>query len=96
MRACVARGCRTEGTLPGGLKVRRRAAPFSRTLAAARALHARVDHARANHRQKRGGGAFHADGALKQHERQTGKDRREEKCGPREVHRRPRGRGQLV
>ncbi|MCM2333690.1 MAG: L-serine ammonia-lyase [Anaeromyxobacteraceae bacterium] len=35
MRACVARGCRTEGTLPGGLKVRRRAAPLARALAAA-------------------------------------------------------------
>jgi L-serine dehydratase len=35
MQACVARGCRTEGTLPGGLKVRRRAAPLARALAAA-------------------------------------------------------------
>ena len=35
MQACVARGCRTEGTLPGGLKVRRRAAPLARALLAA-------------------------------------------------------------
>ncbi len=35
MQACVARGCRTEGTLPGGLKVRRRAAQMARALAVA-------------------------------------------------------------
>jgi L-serine dehydratase len=35
MQGCVARGCRTEGTLPGGLKVRRRAAPLARALLAA-------------------------------------------------------------
>jgi L-serine dehydratase len=34
MQACVARGCRTEGTLPGGFKVRRRAAALSRALTA--------------------------------------------------------------
>jgi L-serine dehydratase len=28
MKECVDRGCRTEGTLPGGLRVRRRAAPL--------------------------------------------------------------------
>jgi L-serine dehydratase len=33
MQACVARGCRTEGTLPGGLQVRRRAALMARGLA---------------------------------------------------------------
>ncbi len=33
MRDCVARGCRQEGTLPGGLKVRRRAADMYRKLA---------------------------------------------------------------
>ncbi|MEO0853285.1 MAG: L-serine ammonia-lyase, partial [Cyanobacteria bacterium J06648_11] len=32
MQACVARGCRTEGTLPGGLKVKRRAAALYRSL----------------------------------------------------------------
>ncbi len=32
MQACVERGCRTEGILPGGLKVRRRAAPLHRKL----------------------------------------------------------------
>ncbi|MEM9155097.1 MAG: L-serine ammonia-lyase [Cyanobacteria bacterium P01_F01_bin.33] len=32
MRACVERGCRTEGTLPGGLKVKRRAAALYRSL----------------------------------------------------------------
>lgn len=32
MRQCVDRGCRTEGTLPGGLKVKRRAAPWARRL----------------------------------------------------------------
>lgn len=32
MQACVARGCRTEGVLPGGFKVRRRAAALYRDL----------------------------------------------------------------
>ena len=32
MQDCVERGCRTEGILPGGFKVRRRAAAFARTL----------------------------------------------------------------
>ena len=32
MQECVARGCRTEGTLPGGFKVRRRAAQLYRDL----------------------------------------------------------------
>ena len=32
MKACVARGCRTEGHLPGGLRVKRRAAELYRTL----------------------------------------------------------------
>ena len=32
MRECVARGCRTEGVLPGGLEVRRRAAALHRRL----------------------------------------------------------------
>ena len=32
MQACVARGCRTEGVLPGGFKVRRRAAALHRSL----------------------------------------------------------------
>ncbi len=32
MQACVARGCRTEGVLPGGFKVRRRAAELARRL----------------------------------------------------------------
>jgi L-serine dehydratase len=34
MRACVARGCATDGVLPGGLDVRRRAAAMYRTLTA--------------------------------------------------------------
>lgn len=34
MRDCVERGCRTEGILPGGMKVKRRAAPFYRKLVA--------------------------------------------------------------
>ena len=34
MRECVERGCRCEGILPGGLKVRRRAAPMHRRLIA--------------------------------------------------------------
>lgn len=32
MESCVARGCREEGILPGGLKVKRRAAPMFRKL----------------------------------------------------------------
>jgi L-serine dehydratase len=32
MQDCVARGCRTDGVLPGGFKVRRRAAPLYRDL----------------------------------------------------------------
>lgn len=32
MQACVERGCRTEGVLPGGFKVKRRAAGFARRL----------------------------------------------------------------
>jgi L-serine dehydratase len=32
MQQCVQRGCRTEGTLPGGFKVKRRAAEFYRSL----------------------------------------------------------------
>ncbi|MFP5347980.1 MAG: L-serine ammonia-lyase, partial [Actinomycetes bacterium] len=32
MKDCVARGCEREGTLPGGLKVRRRAAALARSL----------------------------------------------------------------
>jgi L-serine dehydratase len=34
MQACVQRGCRTEGTLPGGFKVKRRAAQLHRDLTA--------------------------------------------------------------
>jgi L-serine dehydratase len=34
MQDCVNRGCANDGTLPGGLKVRRRAAELSRTLSA--------------------------------------------------------------
>ncbi|MFT7724232.1 MAG: L-serine ammonia-lyase [Roseateles sp.] len=34
MQACVGRGCRTEGVLPGGFKVRRRAAQLHRDLTA--------------------------------------------------------------
>ncbi|MBV8034276.1 L-serine ammonia-lyase [Roseateles sp.] len=34
MQACVARGCRTEGVLPGGFKVKRRAAQLHRDLTA--------------------------------------------------------------
>ena len=34
MKACVARGCRTEGHLPGMMKVRRRAAELHRSLSA--------------------------------------------------------------
>jgi L-serine dehydratase len=32
MKACIEKGCRTEGILPGGLKVRRRAAPLYQEL----------------------------------------------------------------
>ncbi|VTU46626.1 L-serine dehydratase 1 (plasmid) [Variovorax sp. SRS16] len=35
MQGCVARGCRTEGVLPGAFKVKRRAAALHRTLTAA-------------------------------------------------------------
>ena len=34
MQDCVARGCRTDGTLPGGFQVKRRAAPLYRALCA--------------------------------------------------------------
>jgi L-serine dehydratase len=34
MQECVARGCRTDGVLPGGFKVKRRAAPLYRALTA--------------------------------------------------------------
>ena len=34
MQDCVARGCRTEGTLPGGFRVKRRAASWRRNLVA--------------------------------------------------------------
>jgi L-serine dehydratase len=34
MQACVKRGCATDGTLPGGFKVKRRAAPLYRDLTA--------------------------------------------------------------
>jgi L-serine dehydratase len=34
MQDCVARGCRTDGTLPGGFQVKRRAAPLHRALCA--------------------------------------------------------------
>jgi L-serine dehydratase len=34
MESCIARGCRTEGVLPGGLKVKRRAADLHQKLAA--------------------------------------------------------------
>ncbi len=36
MQACVKRGCHTEGILPGGLKVKRRAAPLYSSLSAQR------------------------------------------------------------
>jgi len=42
MQACVERGCRTEGTLPGGFKVRRRAAALSRALTALDAREAKA------------------------------------------------------
>ena len=40
MRQCVDRGCRTEGTLPGGFKVRRRAAAWAQRLGQAPAIQA--------------------------------------------------------
>ncbi len=43
MQDCVARGCRTEGVLPGGFKVKRRAAGWRRTLAARSAETAQKD-----------------------------------------------------
>ena len=39
MQACVTRGCRTEGVLPGGLKVPRRAARLHRQLSSEQELH---------------------------------------------------------
>jgi L-serine dehydratase len=39
MQACVTRGCHTEGILPGGLKVKRRAARMYRQLVAEQQLH---------------------------------------------------------
>lgn len=39
MKACVERGCRTEGVLPGGLKVKRRAARLHRQLSHEKELH---------------------------------------------------------
>ena len=39
MQACVTRGCRTEGMLPGGLKVKRRAARLHRQLSGEQELH---------------------------------------------------------
>ena len=39
MQACVERGCHTEGMLPGGLKVKRRAALLHRQLTSEQALH---------------------------------------------------------
>ena len=39
MQACVTRGCRTEGVLPGGLQVKRRAALLHRQLTAEQELH---------------------------------------------------------
>ena len=39
MQNCVQRGCHTEGVLPGGLKVKRRAARLQRQLSAERELH---------------------------------------------------------
>ena len=43
MQDCVARGCRTEGVLPGGFKVKRRAAGWRRTLAGRSAKDAQKD-----------------------------------------------------
>jgi len=39
MQACVTRGCQTEGVLPGGLKVKRRAARLHRQLTSEQELH---------------------------------------------------------
>lgn len=39
MQECVQRGCHTEGVLPGGLKVKRRAARLQRQLSAEQELH---------------------------------------------------------
>ena len=39
MQECVSRGCRTEGVLPGGLKVKRRAARLHRQLCSEQELH---------------------------------------------------------
>ena len=39
MQACVTRGCHTEGVLPGGLKVKRRAARMYRQLTSEQELH---------------------------------------------------------
>ncbi len=39
MQECVEQGCRTDGVLPGGLKVRRRAAPLRRALDSGDATH---------------------------------------------------------
>jgi L-serine dehydratase len=39
MQACVTRGCSTEGVLPGGLKVKRRAARLHRQLSGEQGLH---------------------------------------------------------
>jgi L-serine dehydratase len=39
MQACVTRGCHTEGILPGGLKVKRRAAQLHRQLTSEQELH---------------------------------------------------------
>lgn len=43
MQACVDRGCRTEGILPGGYKVRRRAARLFQTLSKPPEQHAQPD-----------------------------------------------------
>ncbi|MEM5430902.1 L-serine ammonia-lyase [Cupriavidus oxalaticus] len=43
MQDCVARGCRTEGVLPGGFQVRRRAAPLFRKLSTRDASGDRLD-----------------------------------------------------
>jgi len=39
MQACVTRGCQTEGVLPGGLKIKRRAARMHRQLTSEQELH---------------------------------------------------------
>jgi L-serine dehydratase len=43
MQDCVARGCRGEGLLPGGFKVKRRAAGWYRSLSAASGTHRALD-----------------------------------------------------